>query len=107
MCSLQPSIQDGIDSWCREESVLAFDVTRRLLFEIAAVVLCGFDRREIEGEVMATTFMDFTKGFFTLPFDLPGTPYRKVSFIMELLLRKCFHGFMQGVQTLESPEIFF
>lgn len=82
-----PSIQDGVDSWSREESVLAFDVTRRLFFEIASVVLCGFDRREIEGEVMATAFMDFTRGFFTLPFDLPGTPYRKALTARKTLLK--------------------
>ncbi|PIK40023.1 putative cytochrome P450 26A1 [Apostichopus japonicus] len=97
-----PLIQDGIDSWCTEKSVLAFDATRRLLFDIAAVVLCGFDHKEIEGGEMADTFMDFTKGFFTLPFDLPGTPYRKALLAKKILLSRLDSVVERKMKT--SPE---
>ena len=69
-------IQKYLAFWEEKEEFAWFTEFKKMTFEIATVLLLGSEQEE-ETAVLSQKFSDLTAGFFTLPLNVPGTPYAK------------------------------
>lgn len=69
-------IQKYLALWEEKREFAWFTEFKKMTFEIAAVLLIGADPGE-DTAVLSQKFSELTTGFFTLPVNMPGTPYAK------------------------------
>lgn len=63
-------------SWENQERVVVYPLTKRFTFSLACRLFVSLESKEEVAE-LAQRFDEIAPGLFSLPLDLPGTPYRR------------------------------
>ncbi len=69
-------IQKHLALWEEKREFAWFTEFKKMTFEIATVLLIGAEPGE-DTAVLSQKFSELTTGFFTLPVNMPGTPFAK------------------------------
>ena len=90
LISYIPKIEDHVlyhlELWEKEGQFPWFPHLKTLTFDIASDILLGQPSRET-ARVLSDKFNTLTKGFFTIPTKIPGTPYHKAIKARDYLLK--------------------
>lgn len=68
-----------IRSWCDKGQVTAVEESKKLAFETTAHMLLGCNFSSAQMDSMMESMTVIVDNFFTLPIDLPGFGFHKVS----------------------------
>lgn len=68
-----------IASWCEKGQVTAAEESKKLAFQTTARMLLGFNFSSGQMKTMMESMTVIAENFFTLPIDLPGFGFHKVS----------------------------
>lgn len=77
--------QEYLNKWVKERNLILLPQMKQMTFTIASVLLLGSKSSEKTAE-LAEKFSQLSSGLFTLPINLPGTPYRQALLARDFLL---------------------
>lgn len=77
--TIQEVVCQYISSWCGETTIVAFVEFRRMTFEIACKVLLGLNITHEKRDNITEIFETFTANLFSLPYNIPGLGFHKVT----------------------------
>ena len=75
---LRQIIEKEVKEWTKQEEVMTYDAMETLAFAAVCEVIVGLPFDLLDRKKFASDFHDFLNGLFTLPLNLPGTPFNKV-----------------------------
>lgn len=77
---IQEVIRTHLLDWQARRDVYAYPECKLMAFTLAACSLVGLDITSARKSGMHRTFVDFLENMMTLPFNIPGFGFRKVSY---------------------------
>ncbi len=72
-------VQIHLETWCQKGKVKVFQDVEKITFKAACEVLIGIDADDHKLQQLSLWFNDYLGGFFTLPINIQGTSFNKVS----------------------------
>ena len=88
-----------INGWCEKGKVMGVSESRKLAFEATASMLLGCDFSQAQMNSMMGCMQVMVENFFTLPIDLPGFGFHKVS-----QMQPTKHKYLNMVNKLPSEH---
>lgn len=76
---MEKIISKYLNTWCEKGQVMAVAESRKLAFEATTAMLLGCDFSQAQMNTMISSMEAIAENFFTLPIDLPGFGFHKVS----------------------------
>lgn len=88
-----------INGWCEKGKVMGVSESRKLAFEATASMLLGCDFSQAQMNSMMGCMQVMVENFFTLPIDLPGLGFHRVSQV-----KPTTHKYLNIVNKLSSKH---
>ena len=76
---IQEKVCTALERWCDAENILTYPECKRMAFSAAARIMLGMEIDSLMGIEMAMLCKDFLSNIMSIPFDVPGFGFHKVS----------------------------
>ena len=103
-------VKNSLQRWRSEKEVLAFREIKIMAFDLACRILFGTKYEGDKLKEILAIFDAYSHNLFSLPYDLPGLGFRKVSYYIRIVAHLCrFDIFVFSIRKILSlsfrPEI--
>lgn len=76
--TIQNTVRKHLAKWITQGTILGQEESRLLSTDLAARCILGFDYTQREVYLLTEAMETIEKGFFSLPYEIPGSPLSKV-----------------------------
>nr|AVR59239.1 cytochrome P450 26 [Platynereis dumerilii] len=95
---LRQTIEKEVKQWTKQKEIMTYDAMETLAFSAACEIIIGLPIDLLDPKKLASDFNEYLNGFFTLPLNLPGTPFNKGIKARKSLINT-LHPFIQDLIT--------
>jgi len=86
IATMEDIMQSYFERWEKQERLAWVDELKQMTFDIASVLLLGSESGAMTRK-LSQEFTKFSQGLFTLPVNIPGTPYNRAIGARDKILR--------------------
>ena len=110
---LQEKVCKALEGWCDRRNILAYPACKHMTFTAAARAMLGLEIDTLKGKEMSSIFIDFLSNIMSIPFDIPGFGFHKVSHmqsnfnglnIIEIMEMCSRHGQFESLRVTHSAR---